>query len=234
MANYSTHTRPRQVESAESSAADGLWITYRWMTAGVALTALVAWMTANSPELLNIIFGNRIMIWVLFGVQMLMVLTFNAVAVRASTLVAGAMFMAYAAITGLSLSSVCLVYTGTSLALTFGVTSGAFAGLSLFGLFTKRDLSAIGRFALFALFGLLIASLVNIFVNSSPLQWLISIVGVLVFGALTAYDTQKLRNMFAEGGGAGNLALRGALMLYLDFINMFLFLLRFFGNRSRD
>jgi uncharacterized protein len=234
MANYSTHTRPRQVESAESSAADGLWITYRWMTAGVALTALVAWVTANSPELLNIIFGNRIMIWVLFGIQMLMVLTFNAVAVRASTFVAGAMFMAYAAITGLSLSSVCLVYTGTSLALTFGVTSGAFAGLSLLGLFTKRDLSAIGRFALFALVGLLIASLVNIFVNSSPVQWLISIVGVLVFGALTAYDTQKLRNMFAEGGGAGNLALRGALMLYLDFINMFLFLLRFFGNRSRD
>jgi uncharacterized protein len=233
MANYSTHTRPRQVDTTESSAADGLWITYRWMTAGVALTALVAWMTANSPELLNLIFGNRIMIWVLFGVQMLMVFTFNAVAVRASTLVAGAMFMAYAAITGLSLSSVCLVYTGTSLALTFGVTSGAFAGLSLFGLFTKRDLSAIGRFALFALVGLLIASLVNIFVNSSPLQWLISIVGVLVFGALTAYDTQKLRNMFAEGGG-GNLALRGALMLYLDFINMFLFLLRFFGNRSRD
>jgi uncharacterized protein len=228
----SSRSRTQPIDRAESEAADGLWITYRWMTAGVALTALVAWLTASSPALLDIIFGNRIVYWGLFGVQILMVMTFSAVAVRASTLVAGAMFLAYAAISGLTLSAICLLYTGNSLALTFGVTAGAFGGLSLFGLFTKRDLSSVGRFAIFALFGLIIASLVNFFLQSPAMQWIISFVGVLIFGALTAYDTQKLRAMFLAGGGGGNLALRGALTLYLDFINMFLFLLRFFGNRS--
>ena len=116
----------------------------------------------------------------------------------------------------------------------FFITAGAFAGLSAVGYFTKTDLSAIGRFAIFALIGVIIASVVNLFLQSSGLQWLVSVVGVLLFGALTAYDTQKLKAVFASGEAHANMPLVGALTLYLDFVNMFLFLLRLFGGRSRD
>jgi len=141
------------------------------------------------------------------------------------------MFFAYSALTGCTLSVIFLIYTMSSIGSVFFVTAGAFAGLSVVGLVTKRDLGVVGRFAIFALIGIIIASVVNMFVVSSGLSFLISIVGVLVFAALTAYDTQKLKQLFAQGGVNGNLPLVGALMLYLDFINMFLFLLRLFGRR---
>ena len=131
----------------------------------------------------------------------------------------------------MTFSTLFLVYTASSIASVFFVTAGAFAGLSAVGFFTKRDLSAIGRFAIFALFGLIIASVVNFFVMSSGLQWVVSIAGVLIFGALTAYDTQKLKEIFASGEASANMPLVGALTLYLDFVNMFLFLLRIFGRR---
>jgi len=143
------------------------------------------------------------------------------------------MFFLYAGITGLTFSVIFLLYTSSSIASTFLVTAGTFAGISVFGAVTKRDLSGVGRFALFALIGLIIASVVNIFLHSSALMWLTTFAGILIFAALTAYDTQKLKAMYAAGVG-GNLALRGALTLYLDFINMFLFLLRIFGQRNRS
>jgi FtsH-binding integral membrane protein len=127
-----------------------------------------------------------------------------------------------------------LIYTASSIAATFFVTSGAFAGLSIFGAVTKRDLSAVGRFGFFALIGIILASLVNIFLHSTGLDWFISVAGVLVFAGLTAYDTQKLKDLFQRAGTGSNLPLLGALTLYLDFINMFLFLLRFLGDRRRD
>jgi hypothetical protein len=132
------------------------------------------------------------------------------------------------------MSTIFLVYTASSIAKVFFITAGAFGGLSVFGLVTKSDLSAIGRFAIFAVIGIVIASVVNIFLRSTGLDWVLSIVGVLVFGALTAYDTQKLKDMFASGDVHANLPLVGALTLYLDFINMFLFLLRLFGGRRSD
>ena len=144
------------------------------------------------------------------------------------------MFFAYAALTGVTFSTLFLVYTASSIAATFFVTAGAFAGLSVFGAATKRDLSAIGRFGLFALIGVILASLVNMFLRSSGLDWLITVVGVLLFAGLTAYDTQRLKELFRSSGTVANLPLVGALTLYLDFINMFLFLLRILGDRRRD
>jgi uncharacterized protein len=141
------------------------------------------------------------------------------------------MFFLYAGLTGATLSVLFLIYTSASIAAVFFVTAGAFAGLSVVGLVTKRDLSAVGRFAVFALIGIIIASLVNLFLASAGLNFLVTIIGVLVFAALTAYDTQKLKELFASGGVHANLPLVGALTLYLDFINMFLFLLRLFGRR---
>ena len=143
------------------------------------------------------------------------------------------MFFAYAALTGVTFSTLFLVYTASSIAATFFVTAGAFAGLSLFGLVTKRDLSAVGRFAIFALIGVIIASVVNMLLRSNGLDWIITVAGVLLFAGLTAYDTQRLRELFRRGEATANLPLVGALTLYLDFINMFLFLLRILGNRRR-
>lgn len=228
------HYAPRQEALQTDSQAlvsDALWTTYRWMAAGLGVTGLVAMLVASSPAALSILFGNRILFYVLLFAQLGLVMAFNTVAARASTAAVAAMFFAYAALTGTTLSVIFLVYTMSSIASVFFVTAGAFAGLSVVGLVTKRDLSGVGRFALFALFGLILASIVNIFLASSGLGFLISVVGVLLFAALTAYDTQKLKNLFASGEVHANMPLVGALVLYLDFINMFLFLLRLFGRR---
>jgi FtsH-binding integral membrane protein len=228
MQPYQASARP--LASEAESANDILWVTYRWMSVGLGITGLVAWLVSNSPAALGLVLGNRLAFYALLAVELGLVFAFSAVARRASTAVAAAMFFAYAAINGLTFSVIFIVYTSASIASTFLVSAGAFAGLSLFGAVTHRDLSGVGRFALFALIGLIIASVVNIFLASSALLWLTTFAGVAIFAALTAYDTQKLKALYAAGE-AGNLALRGALMLYLDFINMFLFLLRLFGRR---
>ncbi|MGO4438051.1 Bax inhibitor-1/YccA family protein [Rhizobium sp. RAF56] len=144
-------------------------------------------------------------------------------------------FWVYAALVGLSLSSLFLIYTGQSVVQTFFVTAAAFGSLSLYGYTTKRDLTAMGSFLMMGLFGLIIASVVNIFLASSAMQFAISAIGVLVFAGLTAYDTQKIKEMYFEGDDvavAGRKAIMGALTLYLDFINLFMFLLQFMGNRK--
>ncbi len=215
----------------QALVSDALWKTYRWMAAGLGVTGLVAMAVASSPEAIDVIVGNRIVFYALVFAQLGLVWAFNSVAARAGTAAVAAMFFAYSALTGCTLSVIFLIYTMSSIGSVFFVTAGAFAGLSVVGLVTKRDLGVVGRFAIFALIGIIIASVVNMFVVSSGLSFLISIVGVLVFAALTAYDTQKLKQLFAQGGVNGNLPLVGALMLYLDFINMFLFLLRLFGRR---
>jgi len=230
MERYQAGVRPF-AEPAES-ANDILWTTYRWMSLGLALTGLVAWAVSSSPAALELVVQNRLVFYGLIFGQLGLVLAFSAVAPRVSSLAAAAMFFAYAALTGLTFSVLFLVYTSSSIALTFFVTSGTFAGLSIFGATTKRDLSAIGRFALFALIGLIIASVANIFLASSLLQWITTFAGIVIFAALTAYDTQKLKELYASAGAGGNLALRGALVLYLDFINMFVFLLQLFGRRK--
>jgi uncharacterized protein len=220
--------------STGASVSDALWGTYRWMTLGLGITGIVAFVTASTPEVLQVVLGNKIVFWGLLIAQLGLVFAFSGLATRVSTAAAAAMFLAYAGLTGLTMSTIFLVYTASSIAKVFFITAGSFGGLSVFGLVTKADLSGIGRFAIFALIGIIIASVVNIFLRSTGLDWILSIGGVLVFGALTAYDTQKLKDMFASGEVHANLPLVGALTLYLDFINMFLFLLRLFGGRRSD
>jgi len=229
--NYAAE-RPRA--GSRDAASDALWVTYRWMTLGLATTGVVALGVAHSPALVDLLLGSRMLFYVLMFAQLGLVVAFSSLAMRVSTPVAALMFFAYAALTGVTFSTLFLVYTASSIAATFFVTAGAFAGLSAVGLFTRRDLGAMGRFAIFALIGVIIASIVNMFLQSSGLDWVITIVGVLVFAGLTAYDTQRLKDLFRQGAAHANLPLVGALTLYLDFINMFLFLLRIFGSRRRD
>jgi FtsH-binding integral membrane protein len=224
----------RSLAASRDSASDALWVTYRWMTLGLATTGVVALTVAHSPAALDLLLGNRILFYALLFGQLGLVVALSAVAARVSTAVAALMFFAYAALTGVTFSTLFLVYTASSIATTFFVTAGAFAGLSLFGLATKRDLSAMGRFAVFALIGVILASVVNMFVQSTGLEWLITVAGVLLFAGLTAYDTQRLKELFRRGETSANLPLVGALTLYLDFINMFLFLLRMVGDRRRS
>ncbi len=231
--NYASRPRATGLR-AEASLTDPLWVTYRWMTLGLALTGLVALAVSSSPTALELLLGNRIVFYGLLFAQLGLVFGFNAAARRASTPVVALMFFLYAALTGITFSTLFLVYTSASIGGVFFITAGAFAGLSAVGLFTKADLGAIGRFAIFALVGLIVASVVNVFLQSSALQWLVSVVGVLIFGALTAYDTQKLKQLFAAGDAHANMPLVGALTLYLDFVNMFLFMLQLFGGRRRD
>jgi uncharacterized protein len=229
MERIHSYAQPRA--SAGETANDILWVTYRWMSLGLALTGAVAWIVAHNEAAISYLFEHRALFYVLMFAQLGLVFTFSSLAPRVSTAVAASMFFAYAALTGVTFSVLFLVYTSSSIAQTFFITAGTFAGLSVFGATTKRDLSAVGRFALFAVIGLIIASVVNIWLASSALMWITTYVGILLFAALTAYDTQKLKQMYAYQGAAGNLALTGALTLYLDFINMFTFLLRLTGSR---
>ncbi len=228
------YARQGALVASPDRSSDALWVTYRWMTLGLALTGVVALAVAHSPGALDFLVGNRLVFYVLLFAQLGLVVALNALAWRVSTAAAAAMFFGYAGLTGVTFSTLFLVYTSSSIASTFLVTAGAFAGLSVFGAVSKRDPSAVGRFAVFALIGLILGSLVNMFVRSTGLEWLITIAGVLIFAALTAYDTQRLKNLFQRQATDANLPLVGALTLYLDFINMFLFLLRLFGARRRD
>jgi len=233
--NYARQ-RPLAVSSgvASQAANDALWITYRWMTLGLAVTGVTALLVASSPDAIGFLLHNPILFYGLMFAEIGLVMAFSSMVTRVSTGAAAAMFFGYAALTGVTFSTLFLAYTASSIAATFFVTAGAFAGLSIFGAATRADLSAVGRFGMFALIGLVLASVVNIFLHSSGLDWLITFVGVVLFAALTAYDTQRLKALFQTEVTAANLPLAGALTLYLDFINMFLFLLRLFGDRRRD
>jgi len=214
--------------------SDALWVAYRWMSVGLATTGLVALGIAHSPDAQQVLLGNRILFYALLLGQLGIVVALGSVVTRLGPTAAAAMFFAYAALTGVTFSTLFLVYTATSIASTFFVTAGAFAGLSVVGVTTRRDLSAVGRFGFFALIGVILASIVNMFLHSTGLEWLITVAGVLLFAGLTAYDTQRLKNLFENAPEGGNLPILGALTLYLDFINMFLFLLRLTGDRRRD
>lgn len=211
---------------------------YRLMALGLAVTGFVALLVASSPGALQFFVLNRGVFFAVIIAQFLTVLAFSAMATRVSTGTATAMFFGYAVLSGITFSTIFLIYTGASIASTFFVTAAAFAGLSAYGALTKRNLDGLGSFAMMGLFGLIIASVVNMFLGSPALSWLTTFMGVLVFTGLTAYDTAKLKNLAAQtdlAGTAGQrVALQGALMLYLDFINLFLMLLRIFGGRRRD
>jgi FtsH-binding integral membrane protein len=208
-----------------------------FMSLGLGVTGLVALAVVSSPALMNIIFGNRILFPVLLVAELLLVIAFVPLATRVSASTAGAMFFGYAALSGVTFSVIFLQYTASSIGSTFLITGGMFAGLSVYGATTKRDLTSLGSFAMMGLWGIILASIVNIFLGSPMLYWLTTFAGVIVFTGLTAYDTAKLKALGAqagEGEARTKLALQGALILYLDFINLFLMLLRLFGDRRRD
>jgi uncharacterized protein len=210
---------------------------YGLMSVGMAITGAVAWAVGTNDALLSAIFSTPLK-WVVMFLPLVMVFAFGALLPRLSVAAAQLFFYVYAAAMGLSISFIFAVYTGTSIAQTFFVTAIAFASLSLYGYTTKKDLSAMGTFLMMGLIGLLVAMVVNIFLASSPLAFAISAIGVLIFAGLTAYDTQNIKNTYlqhAQSGDAewmGKAAIMGALQLYLDFINMFMFLLNFLGNRE--
>ncbi|WP_243312495.1 Bax inhibitor-1/YccA family protein [Fundidesulfovibrio agrisoli] len=210
---------------------------YGWMAAGLGLTALIAVMVASSPAVYKIAF-NPVVLIVLILAELGLVVGLSARINRMASGTATGMFLAYSALNGVTLSSIFLVYTATSITSAFAVSAGMFLAMSVYGMVTKRDLTSLGSFMFMGLIGIIIASLVNIFLQSSAMAFIINCVGVLVFTGLTAYDTQRLKDMGAAAPMGDATALRrgsilGALTLYLDFINLFLIMLRFFGG-NRD
>lgn len=205
---------------------------YNYMASGVLVSGIVALGFATSGMAEAVMTTPLRWVIALAPLAFVMVMSFGAN--RLSTAAMQLLFWAFSVMMGLSLSSIFLVYTGASIAVTFFATAGAFAGLSLFGYTTQKNLSAMGTFLIMGLFGILIASLANMFLRSPGLSWGISFLGVLIFAGLTAYDTQKLKDQYSYVAGtdmAGKAVILGALNLYLDFINMFLMLLRFMGDR---
>ncbi|MGM9852500.1 MAG: Bax inhibitor-1/YccA family protein [Muribaculaceae bacterium] len=208
---------------------------YLTMTLGLLITAFTSLFCASNGSVINFFADNGWAMWVLIIAELGIVFGVSAGINKLSTATAMALFILFAVINGLMLFPIFWAYTGESIAKTFFITAGTFAAMSVYGYCTNRDLSRWGNFLFMALIGLIIASLVNIFVGSDTMGWIISIAGVLIFVGLTAWDTQQIKEMAltAPGEAAGRLAVLGALTLYLDFINMFLYLLRFFGD-SRD
>jgi FtsH-binding integral membrane protein len=209
---------------------------YGWMCFGLIVTAATAWFTASSPTLVRTILANGPLFWGLAFVQLAIVFVLSARVQQLSSTTAAMLFIAYSALTGLTLSFVLLAYTGESIATTFLVSGGTFAGLAIYGTTTKRSLSGLGQVLFMGLLGVVLASIVGIFWHSDALQFVLSFVGVIVFAGLTAYDAQRLAVMAREAPSddVSSYAIVGALALYLDFMNLFLFLLRFTGNRRQQ
>lgn len=207
---------------------------YNYMASGVLLTGIVALLFANSGMAAQILGGPGILKYVIMLAPLAFVLVLSFGINRLSTGTAQLLFWAFATVMGLSMASIFLVYTGTSIATTFFAAAAAFAGLSLFGYTTKKDLSGLGTFLIMGVVGLLVAMIINIFLQSTAMQMAISFIGVLLFAGLTAYDTQRIKRLYFEVAGSdmmGKTVIMGALSLYLDFVNMFSFLLQFMGQR---
>ena len=214
---------------------------YNYMASGVLLTGIVAMLFANS-SLINLIVNPATgqatpLFWVALFAPLGLVFWLSFAINRMSAGTAQAIFWVYAALVGVSLSSIFLVYTSGSIVQTFFITAASFGALSLYGYTTKRDLTAMGSFLIMGVFGIIIASVINIFLHSLALSFAVSALGVLIFSGLTAYDTQKIKEMYFEGDAsdvAGRKAIMGALTLYLDFINMFVLLLQLFGQQREE
>jgi uncharacterized protein len=204
---------------------------YAWMGGGLLITALLAVVTLSSPALLNAVFGNRLVFYGLILGELGLVVAISGAINRLSASTASLLFLIYAALNGVTMSVIFAIYTAESIASTFVITAATFGTMSVYGYVTKRDLTGWGSFLFMGLIGVVIASVVNIFTQSSAASWIISAVGVIVFTGLTAYDTWKIKAMARAGEEGRKPAILGALTLYLDFINLFLMLLRLLGNR---
>jgi len=210
---------------------------YNWMAIGLGLTGVVAYSVANMPEVRNVIFGSGIVFFGLIIAQLALVFTLSARIHRMQSGTATLLFVLYSVLNGATLSSIFLAYAQASITSTFFICSATFVACSVYGWTTRRDLTSLGGFLTMGLIGIVIASLVNLFVQSSAVSTIVSYIGVLVFVGLTAYDTQDIKNMAMsqpadiDAGAVRKGAILGALKLYLDFINLFLMLLRIFGGR---
>ena len=209
---------------------------YVWMTLALVITGFTAYGVATSPGILQAIYSNQILFWGMIIAEFALVIGVSAAINRLSLTTATLMFILYSVITGALMSYIFLAYTASSIATVFFITAGTFGAMAFIGYTTKTDLSSIGNIVMMALIGLVIATLVNLFIKSEGFTLILSYVGVLVFVGLTAYDTQKIKQMLLQapdaGEGAQKMALLGALSLYLDFINLFIYLLRIFGKRE--
>jgi FtsH-binding integral membrane protein len=230
MANYvSQHTATDVAVSALFKSV------YMQMAAALSITGLVAYFLSQSQDFWIFLANNTSLIWVVLIAQIVLVIWLSARFTRMSMTTATLLFILYSAMMGVTMSTIFMVYTMSSIASVFFITAGMFLVMSLLGYFTRMDLTRLGSLLFMALIGVIIASLVNIFLKSEMLYWVVSYVAVVVFVGLTAYDTQKIKQMLVEYGEVDEmgykLALFGALTLYLDFINLFLYLLRIFGDR---
>jgi FtsH-binding integral membrane protein len=228
---YSSSPRPAERAQPVVDVAAFMARVYRWMAFGLVLTGVFAYAVSASPSLQHAIIGNPLLFFGLLLGELIMVWTFSASIRKVSYATAATMFIVYCSMSGLTFSIYFLVYTRESIAATFYITGGTFAAMSAYGTLTRKDLSSWGSFLMMALIGLILAMVVNVFLHSSQLALLISCAGILVFTGLTAYDTQKIRAWAALGDN--RLALSGALTLYLDFINLFIMILRLLGRRRR-
>jgi FtsH-binding integral membrane protein len=234
--NFDAMTRERELSM---SAAFPILMrkVYVWMTLALVLTGVTAYGVATSPGIMTALFSNQILFWGLVIAEFALVIGITAAINKLSLTTATLMFVLYSVINGALLSYIFLAYTSSSIATVFFITAGTFAAMAVIGYTTKTDLSSMGKYLLMALIGMIIATLVNVFfVKSTGFELVLSYVGVLVFVGLTAYDSQKIKQMLLQapdaGEGAQKVALLGALSLYLDFINLFIYLLRIFGKRE--
>lgn len=231
-------TVPFQNTQAQVRVNSFIRSVYNWMAIGLALTGGTAFYVSSSTALLQLIFGNRIIFFGLIIVELALVFTISARVNKLQPATATALYTLYAVLNGVTLSVIFLIYTKASITSTFFVCAATFISCSIYGMTTKRDLTSMGNFMMMGLFGIIIATIVNIFLQSSGMQMIISYIGVIVFVGLTAYDTQKLKAMALsqpaglDAGVVRKGAILGALTLYLDFINLFLMLLRILGNRD--
>ncbi len=206
---------------------------YNYMTSGLAISGLVAWSFSKSPAIMGAIYGTGLQ-WVVMLAPLGFIFFLGARLQKMSLSTAQMTFWAFAAVMGMSMSYIFIVYTGVSIVRVFLITCSTFAAMSIYGYTTKRDLTKLGSFLIMGLIGIILASIVNIFMKSSAMHFIISCVGVLVFVGLTAYDTQKIKSTYYQVAGtnfAGKAAIMGALTLYLDFINLFVMLMQLFGQR---
>ena len=233
--NFDGMTRERELSMSAAFPAL-MRKVYVWMSLALVLTGVTAYGVATSPGVLNAIFTNQILFWGLVIAEFVLVIGISAAIHKLSLTTATLMFVLYSVINGAVLSSIFLIYTMSSIASVFFITADTFAVMAFIGYTTKKDLTSMGKILFMALIGIIIATIVNIFLKSSGLEMIVSYLGVLIFVGLTAYDSQKIKNMLLmapdAGEGAQKLALLGALTLYLDFINLFIYLLRIFGRRE--
>jgi hypothetical protein len=204
------------------------------MTLGLLLTALTSFLILSSDTVMSLFFANRFSYLILFAAELGLVIYLSARIDKLSTTAASLMFYAYSVLNGVTLSPIFYIYTGTSIATTFGITAGTFGAMAIFGYVTRQDLSKIGSYLFMALIGLILCMVINLFMHNTMMDILISCAGVLIFVGLTAWDTQAIKRMSAEADPSmtGKVATMGALTLYLDFINLFIYLLRIFGSRD--